>query len=132
MGVGKQVEDDNLISYILGRLNLAYTAFITSYNFSTHDISMTFHDFQVEILNFETLLSNQYQSVGDFRNYALYSHKRKSSNYNSKKPFGYYKRNYKPSKKRDSNNIKDHFQANSNKAPCQICGKTDHQALDCH
>lgn len=68
----KPVEDDNLF-YILGILNQAYTAFITSYNFATRNISMTFQDFQVEISNFTTLLGNQHQSVGDSGSFALYT-----------------------------------------------------------
>lgn len=89
--VGKLVEGGDLISYILGGLNPSYTAFITSYNFATHDIPMTFQDFQAEILNFETLLGNQHQTVGDSGSFALYSQKPKPawSNHNNKgKSFG--------------------------------------------
>jgi hypothetical protein len=42
---GQPIEDEDLISYILGGLNLAYTTFITLFNFTTRTTSMTFEEF---------------------------------------------------------------------------------------
>lgn len=44
-------------------------AFITSYNFITHDIFMTFQNFSAEILNFKIFLVNKNQYICDSRNF---------------------------------------------------------------
>jgi hypothetical protein len=81
----KPVEDDDLISYILGGLNSSYTAFITSFNFATRDSTISFEDFQAKLLNHEILLRNHQQqqhSSIESGNFALYTQKPKSSNFN--------------------------------------------------
>ena len=53
---GQPVEEEDLISYVLGGLNSSYTTFITLFNFSTRTTSMSFEDFQAKLLNHEILL----------------------------------------------------------------------------
>jgi hypothetical protein len=54
--IGKPLDEDDLISYIIGGLNTTYNPFITSYSFATRNTSLTFDEFQSELLNYETLL----------------------------------------------------------------------------
>jgi len=61
--VGKPIEDDDLISHIIGGFSTAYTSFITSFSFATRDISLSFNEFQYELLSCETLLENQTKTV---------------------------------------------------------------------
>ena len=61
--VGKPVEDDDLISYIIGGLSPAYTPFITAFSFVTRDISLSFNEFQSELVSYETLQENQVKTV---------------------------------------------------------------------
>jgi hypothetical protein len=44
---GQSVEDEDLISHVLGGLNSDYTTFITLFNFTTRTTSMTFEEFQI-------------------------------------------------------------------------------------
>ncbi|KAF9680063.1 hypothetical protein SADUNF_Sadunf06G0081000 [Salix dunnii] len=85
--VGKPIEDDDLISYIIGGLSGAYNSFITSFSFATRDISLSFNDFQSELLSYEALLENQMKSVppeaGQFALFNQYQH-RGSSGFNKK------------------------------------------------
>lgn len=84
MAVGKPVEDDDLISYILGRLNPTYATFITLLLIIACELSMSFQDFQVELLNYETLLETQYHNIANSSNFVLYMHKPKPSGSNFK------------------------------------------------
>ncbi|KAF9682698.1 hypothetical protein SADUNF_Sadunf05G0135700 [Salix dunnii] len=89
--VGKPIEDDDLISYIIGGLSSAYTAFITSFSFATRDVSLSFNDFQSELLNYEALLENQTKSVppeaGQFALFNQYQN-RGSLGFNKKHRYG--------------------------------------------
>jgi hypothetical protein len=55
--VGKPVDDDDLISFIIGGLNSTFTQFITSYSFYTQEASMSFFDFRSELLNHKIILN---------------------------------------------------------------------------
>jgi hypothetical protein len=57
--VGKPVDDDDLISFIISGLNPAFISFITAFNFAVQDKEMKFADFQSELLSHEILLENQ-------------------------------------------------------------------------
>ncbi|KAJ0045806.1 hypothetical protein Pint_06093 [Pistacia integerrima] len=59
----KSVENDDLISYVVGGLNPMFTPFITTLNFATRDHSISFDDFQTELLNFEQLLEAQNKNL---------------------------------------------------------------------
>ena len=98
---GQPIEDDDLISYVLGGLNSSYTIFITLFNFTTCTSSMTFEEFQCELLNHEILLNNhlpQQQPLTESGNFALYNQKPRPSNnnYHKGKAVSYSKNSYQP------------------------------------
>jgi hypothetical protein len=72
--VGKLIEEEDLISYIVGGLNTQFNPFVTFFSFATKDTSMTLDDFQAEILSYEQLLDNQ-NTPHNFGSFALYSQK---------------------------------------------------------
>jgi len=130
--VGKPIDDNDLISYILSGLNPAYIGFITTFNFSSRLSTISFEDFQAELLNHEILLANQqhsspgnqqYSSNTELGNFALFSQKPKRNQYNNQRhPEGnLYSKNL-------ASGHPNHL--NTTRAPCQICGKSRHQALD--
>lgn len=57
--VGKAVDDEDLITYIVSGLHPSYTPFITTFSFTTRYHVMTFEAFQSELLNFEALIASQ-------------------------------------------------------------------------
>lgn len=73
--VGKAIEDDELITYILGGLNPAFNPFVVSLSLATRDSSLTVEDFTTELLSIEQLIENQQSSVGTDSSVALLSHK---------------------------------------------------------
>jgi hypothetical protein len=50
--VGKGVEDEDLISYVVGGLNPSYHPFITTPSSVTRDCPISFDSFQMELLNY--------------------------------------------------------------------------------
>ncbi|KAA8538352.1 hypothetical protein F0562_027825 [Nyssa sinensis] len=62
--VGKPVDDDDLISYLISGLNPSFHAFITSYSFATRQTSLSFDEFQTELLNYEMMV-NSHNSAPD-------------------------------------------------------------------
>lgn len=71
----KFIKYDDLKSYIVGGLNLAYTSFITSFNFATCESTISSKDFQAELLNYVILLDNHQQQSqsSDPSTFALYT-----------------------------------------------------------
>jgi len=59
--VGKPVEDDDLISFVINGINPTYNSFVTA--FTLRDCETTSHDFQSELLSHEILLQNQQQTL---------------------------------------------------------------------
>jgi hypothetical protein len=59
--VGKTVDEDDLISYIMSGLNSSYTGFITTYNIVNRDATASFDDFQDDLLNHEMLIGHHQQ-----------------------------------------------------------------------
>ncbi|WKA04893.1 hypothetical protein VitviT2T_022890 [Vitis vinifera] len=57
---GKPVDDQDLISFLLGGLQSSYTPFVTSFNFASRETDFTFEDFQAELLGYENLLDVNY------------------------------------------------------------------------
>ncbi|KAF5464757.1 hypothetical protein F2P56_014809 [Juglans regia] len=102
---GRPIDDDDLVSYIIGGLNPPFNPFITSYSFASRESSLSLADFTVELLSFELLLDNQHQ-----QKFAL----PKPSNFAAPKPF----HNPNPSP--------------TPRSPYQICSKSGHRALDCY
>lgn len=64
------MEEEGLISYVIGGLNPTFYPFITSYSFATQDTALTFEEFQNKMLDYEMFLSNHHtssdQDVGGF------------------------------------------------------------------
>lgn len=141
--MGKPIDDNDLISYILSGLNPAYIGFITTFNFSSRLSTISFEDFQAELLNHEILLANQqhsspgnqqYSSNTELGNFALFSQKPKHF---KGIPYGQHKRNQYNNQRHSEGNFYSKNLAsghpnhlNTTRAPCQICGKSRHQALD--
>jgi transposase InsO family protein len=152
--VGKPVSDEDLISYIIGGLNPRYNAFITSFALMTKDESITLEDFQTLLISHEQLLNNQ---SADAENTSFALHAQKTSNSphrprfnpthkqsqprysNSKQNQTRFSPQFSSQKKFIPGNSSSQGKSNSgsftpndsNRPPCQICGKRNHQALDC-
>ena len=58
--IGKPVDDDDLITYLIGGLNFTFNPFISSFSFATRENGLTLEDFQAELLSYEALLENQH------------------------------------------------------------------------
>jgi hypothetical protein len=72
--MGKPVDEDDLISYLMSGLNSSYIRFITTYNIINRDSTASFDDFQMDLLNHEMLLGQHQQqqsSPTDSGNFAL-------------------------------------------------------------
>jgi len=54
--MGKGVEDEDLISYVIGGLNPSYHTFVATFTYGNCDAAVPFEDFQTELLNYEQLL----------------------------------------------------------------------------
>jgi hypothetical protein len=155
LAVGKPVEEDDLISFILSGLNPSFNVFITTFNHTTREAPLCYADFESELLNHEALLANQTSNIPtDSTTFALYSHKHPNQDRRS--------RFSGPPKHTSSNNGAHKYHSpskhsslaphqkppasfpkykptqaspvpfNSTRPPCQICGKPNHQALDCY
>jgi hypothetical protein len=72
--VGKPVNDEDLISYIIGGLNPRYNAFITSFTLMTKDESIPLEDFQTLLISHEQLLNNQ-NAESEVTSFALHAQK---------------------------------------------------------
>jgi len=77
--VVKPVDDDDLISFIIGGLNPTFTHFITSYSFHTREASMSFFDFRSELLNHEIILNRHapLNHAPETSSFALYTNRPK-------------------------------------------------------
>jgi hypothetical protein len=164
--VGKPIEDDDLISFIVSGLNPSFNSFITTFSFATRETSLNFEDFQELLLNHEMLLNQQHNTTLDASAIALYTHKPANRPF-SPKPKSFHNMRHQhqqhhamrfpqqqhhsrfsphsntfASPKGSAADVStpwgkpNQFTPNSNfnngsRAPCQICGRTSHQALDC-
>jgi hypothetical protein len=63
VAVGKPIDDDDLISFIVSGLNPLFHTFVTIHSFAARDHEMSFTDFQSELLSHELLLQNQQHSA---------------------------------------------------------------------
>jgi hypothetical protein len=74
---GKPVDDDDMISYVIGGLNPCFNTFVTVHSFTTQERDMNFADFQSELLNHEMLLESQQQHAisAETGSFALYTNK---------------------------------------------------------
>jgi hypothetical protein len=146
--VGKPVDDEDIISYLVGGLTPRYNAFISSFSFMTKDVPMSLEDFQTQLFSHEQLLNNQLADT-EANTFALYSSKGTNNNRKSR-----FSNNQKQNQPRFSNQQQKNFNQKkffnsvksshpgkttsgqfsnqtTNRSACQICGKSSHQALDC-
>jgi hypothetical protein len=150
--IGKPIDDEDLISYIISGLNPSFNAFVTVFSMTSKDKAPSFPDFQDELLSHEMLLHQQQEITSENSNFALVMQKQSkpfkpgTPNYNRKfksNPFNRFSSRSGPSKnfiqsggssapQQQAPSPQQGFSfSNSNRVPCQICGKTSHQALDC-
>lgn len=54
--IRKPTDDEELISFIISGLHTSFHSFVTSFSLATHDNSLSFADFQEELLNHEMFL----------------------------------------------------------------------------
>ncbi|RVW41864.1 Retrovirus-related Pol polyprotein from transposon RE1 [Vitis vinifera] len=146
VAVGKPLEDDDLMSYIVSGLNPSFNPFITSLSFATRDKNVSFEDFQAELLSYELLLENQNIAIPpETNNFAFFTPKSNQQQYNRKpknpsKPYSRpsFSQNPRPRYSPQPSGLPSSPQPNQKqhsfstpKSPCQICGKLSHKALDC-
>jgi hypothetical protein len=80
--MGKLMDDDDLISFIISGLNPAHNSFVTIFSFAIQTIAISFSDFQTELLSHEILLQSQnhHAIAPETVSFALYSNHPKLSN----------------------------------------------------
>jgi hypothetical protein len=148
--VGKPVDEDDLISYIIGGLNASFNAFITTCSFTLDDSTMSFDDFQSKLLSHEMFLEQQNQALHSSQHsFAMVAQKSKSlgprkskfnftprptHNLSAQPHFAPRKSKFTMPSHASPPQHKYAPSTNLNSAPrspCQICGKLSHRALDC-
>jgi transposase InsO family protein len=88
VAAGKGVDDEDLISYVVGGLNSSYHPFITTLSFVTRDAPISFDSFQMELLNYEQLLDASQKSVQpEGGQLAFFTQKQKSQQHLRKSKF---------------------------------------------
>jgi hypothetical protein len=76
--IGKGVDDEDLISYVVGGLTSSYHPFITTLSFITRTTPISFDDFQTELLNYEQLLDASHKAIQpEGGQLAFFTHKNK-------------------------------------------------------
>lgn len=157
--IGKGVDDEDLISYVIGGLNPSYHTFVTTFSYGNQDVAIPFDDFQTELLNYEQLFETHqkpqplHTEGGQF---AFHLHKQKPQHFPKKyraPQYSWYSPRQPPYPQYSSAPpqrtvpLQSKFPATSpygkpspisgpfshgTRPPCQIYGKTSHQALDCY
>lgn len=149
---GTPVSYDKLISYIIGGLSPTYNAFVMTFSMITKDTIMTLEKFQSELLAHEHLLDHQVAST-DPTSFDMFSQKpptKQRFDNNQKKPFHNFTNSPQrklfssvsapgPNQGKSTSSFPSNFSSPrflqsstlSNRVPCQICGRNNHQALDC-
>lgn len=86
IAIGKPIDDEDLVSYILNGLNPSYNFFVISYSIATLDKTPSFADLQEELLSHEMLLHKQQSGATDTSPFALHMQKGKqiSQHFNKK------------------------------------------------
>ncbi|KAJ0028107.1 hypothetical protein Pint_36336 [Pistacia integerrima] len=82
----KPVDNQDLISFLLGGLQSSYTPFVTSFNFASRETDFTFKDFQAKLLGYENLMDiNHFVPGTDSTHFAFAANKSKAPTYVKKK-----------------------------------------------
>jgi len=85
--VAKPVDNEDLISYIIGGLNPIFTPFIAFLSFATRDQPIFFDAFQAKLFNYEQLLEAQNKSQSsEITQLAFFTPKHKPTNKKSRFP----------------------------------------------
>jgi hypothetical protein len=129
--VGKIIDDQDLISFILGGLNQEYNSFITSFNFVSKDNEFTFEDFSAELLSNESLLETQRSTMVSNTTFAFAANKKSPFKAN-KKPYIPFNRSGGPQQRQSYPNallgkpvVARHNSNQTTIRPvCQICDRT--------
>jgi hypothetical protein len=80
--VGKPVDEEDLISFIISGLNPSFNVFITTFNLTTRESPLPYADFESALLNHESLLANQILNTTiESPTFALYSNKPPNQNH---------------------------------------------------
>jgi hypothetical protein len=66
--VGKPLDDEDIINFIIGGLNPSFNTFVTSFSLTNRDLN--FDDFQNELLNYEMMLQQQQIAAPDATTFA--------------------------------------------------------------
>jgi len=83
--VGQPVTEDALIGYVVGGLHPSFNPVVTSLSVASRYKSLTFSEFQDELLSYELLLDSQTASnTADTHQFAMFSSKPTANNYNRK------------------------------------------------
>jgi hypothetical protein len=80
--IGKPVDDEDLISYLMGGLNPSFNSFITTITITSRNTSLSFADFRAELYNHEMMLDRQ-SAPSDNSTFALYGQKQGHPSSNS-------------------------------------------------
>ena len=87
--VGKPVDDDDLVSYVLSGLNASYCPFVTGLSVNTRNSPITFEDFHAELLSHEIFLDNHHSSIPPGNNsFAMFSNRKPSNYFSNRKSCG--------------------------------------------
>jgi hypothetical protein len=133
--VGQPVPDQDFINYIMNSLYVAHNPFVLNFSCASHTGSLSFAKFQAKLLSFEHLQHAQ-QEVQPNNSMAFMSNKSPSSffpkrhhpplctNYSQKPNYHAFPGPRGSTPQPTSTTLLSH-------PPCQICGKTSHQAPDC-
>jgi hypothetical protein len=96
--VGKPVEDEDLISFVVSGQNPLFNTFVTIHSFVARDNEMSFADFQSELLSHEIMLENQQHKTftPETGSFALHTNKQRPSNFNQQNSTNFRKPSFPP------------------------------------
>lgn len=69
--VSKPIDDEDFIALVINGLNPSFTSFITTYSFATRESTLTFEDFEDQLLSHEMLLNQKQRKVTDNSSFVL-------------------------------------------------------------
>jgi hypothetical protein len=133
--VWQLVPNENFINYIMNSLHVAHNPFVLNFSCASRTGSLSFAKFQAKLLSFVHLQHAQ-QEVQPNNSMAFMSNKSPSSSFPKKHhpPLctNYsQKPNYHASPGPRGSTPQPMSTTPLSRPPCQICGKTSHQAPDC-
>jgi hypothetical protein len=79
--IDRPIEDDDLIHFVISGLNPTFNAFIKTFLLLNRYNSLSFDDFQHDLLNHERLLNKQHVVVPNSSHFAMFSNKTSTQNF---------------------------------------------------